>query len=497
MEKVFSPKANIDDSPNTKSTFSACQKINEELLLQKAYFQQLFENSPEGIVMLDNKDRIVMFNRAFETMFGYSFEDVKNCYLNELIVPEAFYDEGEKISQSVQEGKTVRLEAVRMRKDGTLIQVAILGYPIYYNDLQVGIYGIYTDISQRKNAEEKLRYMSMHDSLTGLYNRSFFEEKIKYFQENPCHKLGIIVCDIDVLKIVNDTMGHDKGDEMLLVTSNIIKSCLSPCDFTARIGGDEFVVILPHKDSLEVENFIEMIRANISEYNRKLNSLPINVSMGYAVSEIKAPKNINDLFREADNNMYRDKIHGGKSARSALVRTLTTALEGRDYIIEGHGERIQELVQSMAVKLNLPERTINEMKLLAQFHDIGKVGVPDSILFKPGPLTSEELKIMRRHSELGARIARSSPELIPISDWIFKHHEWWNGKGYPLGLAGKEIPLESRILAIADAYDSMTSDRPYRKAMTHDQAIAEIIKCSGTQFDPALVELMLPVLNES
>lgn len=471
------------------------KSLSEELHLQKAYFQQLFENSPEGIVMLDNNDRILMVNKAFEDIFGYKMEEIRHCQINDLVVPDHFREEGDDISDRIHKGATARLETVRKRKDGTLIHVAILGYPIYYKGRQVGIYGIYTDITQRKNTEERLRYISMHDSLTGLYNRSYFEEQVKLLQQSPCEMLGIIVCDIDGLKIVNDTLGHDKGDEMLLVTSEIIKSCLSSLDFAARFGGDEFVIILPGKTAHEVENIIRMIREKIFEYNLGNNNLPINFSMGYAVSSNEEPKNINDLFIEADNNMYRDKIHGGKSARSSIVQTLTTALEARDFITEGHTVRLQKMIQNMAGILNLPERTINELKLLAQFHDIGKVGIPDRILFKPGPLTSEEKRIMRRHSEIGARIARSSPELLPISDWIFKHHEWWNGNGYPLGLAGEEIPLECRILAIADAYDSMTSDRPYRKAMTHSQAIAEIYRFSGTQFDPTLVELLVPVLK--
>jgi HD-GYP domain-containing protein (c-di-GMP phosphodiesterase class II) len=149
----------------------------------------------------------------------------------------------------------------------------------------------------------------------------------------------------------------------------------------------------------------------------------------------------------------------------------------------------------MARALNLAEGKENDLRLLAQFHDIGKVGVPDSILFKRGSLTKSEYSIMQRHCEIGHRIALSAPELVLIADWILKHHEWWNGQGYPLGLAEQNIPLECRILALADAYDAMTSDRPYRRAVPHEMAVAELKRFAGIQFDPGLVDLFIEVIE--
>jgi HD-GYP domain-containing protein (c-di-GMP phosphodiesterase class II) len=193
--------------------------------------------------------------------------------------------------------------------------------------------------------------------------------------------------------------------------------------------------------------------------------------------------------------MYREKLHRSASARSALVKTLTEALHARDFITEGHADRLQQLVERLARAVGIPERLIGDLRLLAQFHDIGKVGIPDNILFKPGHLTESEKKIMRRHSEIGYRIAVASPDFHHIADWILKHHEWWNGGGYPLGIKGEDIPVECRILLIADAFDAMTQDRPYRKAMSTGEALKEIAACKGKMFDPELADKFIALFE--
>ncbi|NLI11746.1 MAG: diguanylate cyclase, partial [Peptococcaceae bacterium] len=353
--------------------------------------------------------------------------------------------------------------------------------------------GVIMDISERKQMEERLKTLSLRDSLTGLYNRSYFENEIERLESGGFNKVSVIICDVDGLKIINDSFGHGSGDALLIAAADVLRSSLRDSDIIARIGGDEFAVILPNCGHTAAQRAFNRILKAVENYNAANPALPLSLSAGFATTN--DPLGLGDLYREADNNMYREKLHQSKSTRSAVVQTLVKAMEARDYNTEGHAERLLVLVSSLGKAEGFPKQRLDDLSLLAKFHDIGKVGIPDSILFKPGDLTHLELIEMQRHCEIGHRIAQSAPELALIADWILKHHEWWNGEGYPLGLKGEEIPLECRILSIADAYDAMTSDRPYRKALSQPEAVAELNRCAGTQFDPKLVQKFIKILN--
>lgn len=340
---------------------------------------------------------------------------------------------------------------------------------------------------------EQLQYASSHDALTSLNNRGFLREEIKRLGGKPA---GVIICDVNGLKFVNDSFGHLTGDALIQAAANILKSVFGPEDVVARIGGDEFAVLIPNASRSIIEESCLKIHKAVVECNRENLPVPLSLSIGFAFAENDAA-DIRTLIKEADRRMYREKISHRQGFSNNLVHILMKDLEERNLISKGHNNHLQELYFKVASDSEFTINNLAEFLILIRFYDIGKVGISDQILLKPGPLNQDEEKEMQRHCEIGYRIAQSTTELRPIADWILRHHEWWNGQGYPLGIKGIDIPLECRILAIIDAYDEMTADRPYRKAMSPEAAIAEIRRCAGTQFDPVLAERFIREMEKS
>ncbi len=350
------------------------------------------------------------------------------------------------------------------------------------------------EIAERIEAEGLLQFRSFHDALTGLYNRTYFEEELRRRDMRRSGAVTVFVFDVDGLKLINDTLGHDRGDMLLMKVAQLLQSCFRDSDIVARIGGDEFSALVSDADEPEAKLIYTRIYQEIACWNNIRDQEVLSLSVGFSSSALPEIK-MRELFKRADDNMYREKLHRRQSNRSAIVETVMKLLEARDFITEGHADRMQELVVKLGMALDFSETRLADMRLFAKFHDVGKVGIPDRILLKEGPLDPDEKTEMQRHCEIGFRIAQSAPDLLPIAEWVLKHQEWWNGQGYPLGLSGEDIPVECRILSIVDAYDAMTSDRPYRKAMPKDYAVGELRRCAGSQFDPELVERFIELLK--
>lgn len=356
------------------------------------------------------------------------------------------------------------------------------------------VLAISRNVTVEKQMEDKLEYLSYHDQLTGLYNRRFFEEELERLDVERSLPLTIIMADVNGLKLVNDSFGHAIGDELLKKVVEVVTKGCRKEDIIARLAGDEFVILLPKTDIYKAEQIVKRIKALASK--EKLGSMDISISFGYKTKTNKEEK-IQDIFKKAEDHMYKKKLFESPSMRGKTIRTIISTLHEKNKREEQHSHRVSNLCESMGRALGLPEDEIKELTTVGLLHDIGKIAIDENILNKPGKLTDEEWEELKRHPEIGYRILSTVNDMSEMAEYVLAHHEMWNGMGYPKGLKGEEIPLQSRIINIADSYDAMISERSYRSALPEKVAIEELKINAGIQFDPELIRIFIEeVLNK-
>ena len=366
--------------------------------------------------------------------------------------------------------------------------------PVINNSNEIiGLVGLVRDVTEYKLNEEKLTYLSYVDSLTTLYNRSYFDKKIEEHIKEELFPIGIISGDVNGLKLVNDTFGHNEGDKLLKRVAECLKECCSDLETPFRFGGDEFCIIVPSASSEKCTNIINSINEKCSNY--EYSNIETSISLGFALLEREGC--IDSVLCEADDKAYKQKIFDSKTIRVSTLERLKEDLNKKKIETEEHTERVMKLSEKVGKEMNLTADLIDQLSLLGRLHDIGKIAIPDYILLKSQPLTESEFEIFKTHSEKGYRLAQLLPEFSHIARGILTHHERWDGTGYPLGLKGEEIPLIARIVSVVDSYDSIINDKVYSKGRNKQEAIEELRRCSGKQFDPNIVEVFCKVISKN
>lgn len=458
------------------------QTIQKNLEESERRLRNLLENLPLGVTIFQNGQ--FTYTNPFADLLMDRFADaLRNLLKKKLDSPTT--------DSSWRKLFTIEDEVPLQSQDGEEKWFFIRGRPTHQKP-EEGLILFLLDITEKKKSEAVVEYLASYDSLTGLYNRGFFEEILRKTDQVENLPISIIMGDLNGLKLVNDAFGHEEGDRLLRQAASLLRQTVPPESVVARFGGDEFIILLPRTDHAKTQEIVERIYNGF--LNQSIGPIPVSISLGFGTKNTIS-QNIADIVRIAENWMYQRKLTDGLSYRVKTFHFLQKTLRDVAYEVEEHSQRMKKWALQMAEILNLPQGERAILSLLADFHDIGKIAIPQSILQKPGPLSEEEWKIVHRHPETGFRVAQAIPELAAIAPLILAHHEWYSGQGYPRRLQGEEIPLLSRVIAICDAFDVMVSGRPYKKARSLKEAITELRRCSGTQFDPQLVEMFIQILD--
>jgi diguanylate cyclase (GGDEF)-like protein len=372
----------------------------------------------------------------------------------------------------------------------------------------------------RRRVDETVKGLSSAartDVLTGLLNRRGFEAAFNLELERARrggHTLSVLVGDLDNFKYVNDRYGHSQGDVALCQASQILERRQRRFDTVARLGGEEFALLVPDADDHDAYVLAERLRVSLSDAFA-CEELPITISFGVATFPAHG-ETYEALLGAADDALYAakelgrdrtviyshevagiltplDQPEGPRNEHLATVLALAEALDVRDAATAKHSETVGRYAELIGREIGLPPDVVGRLRLAGMLHDIGKIAVSNLLLTKPEPLSDEEWIEMRRHAEIGARILANA-RLGDIGEWVLAHHERPDGDGFPFGIANGDIPLQARILAVADAYEAMTADRAYKAAMSPEKACDELRRCAGTQFDPRVVEAFIAAL---
>ena len=481
-----------------KQTHCILMDISNEVEYQKGIIQSkerledIINLTAEGIYTLDKEGNCLSINqKALELLEYDSEEAIIGKNMHKLIHHSK--PNGEVIelndcaaSEAQLNGRSiVKSKENFWKNNGLSFEVSYNSSPIISNGELLGSLVSFRDNTINTNIVNSLVNMSYHDTLTGVFNRRYYEEEIKNIDVEKNYPLSIIVSDINGLKLVNDAFGHYAGDKLLISATEVFTHHARNNDFIARLGGDEFAIIMPNTNHKEVENRVKDMIESCKNYNVK--AVKLSVSFGFK-TKVDSSVAFDEVYKSAEDSMYRMKLLDVPSMRSNTIDTIIRTLYETDQYSEEHSRSVSKICEAIAIKHHLPFQQINEIKMAGVLHDIGKIVISKKIINKNGELTKKEYDEIKSHSEIGFRILNSSTELRQLSTTVLSHHEHWDGKGYPQNLKGEQIPLLSRIISVADAFDAMTSDRTYREKISPSNAILEINRCSGTQFDPKVVK---------
>lgn len=444
-------------------------------------------NKEEVLDYIFDHQRCTRVNQAFLNQYEMNLDEFLNKTPREMFAHDL--NRGKDAWRQMLENGFVNTITSERKANGSPMYIEG-DYVCIYDSIGrfVGHFGNQEDVTSRIQRQNEIEYLSIHDYLTDLYNRRYYFEQFNQHDKIEYYPLGVMMLDLNGLKIINDAFGHGAGDKALITIGNVLKDTFEQKDIVSRIGGDEYAILLPNTSAIALQEYKEKIVLEIRKL--KIENIELSIAIGYEL-KMSLEEDVDDVLKFAENQMYRHKSIIGSSSRSRAINAILETLTDKYNSERVHSERVSHYCKSVGLQLKLKEDELKELEKAGLFHDIGKISIPDNILDKPGKLTDEEYDIIKTHPEIGYQILKAADEYSNLAIHALHHHERWDGNGYPNGLKGEEIPFFSRIIGVVDAYEAMTADRPYRKKMTKEYAISELKKYSGTQFDPKIAKIFI------
>jgi diguanylate cyclase (GGDEF)-like protein/PAS domain S-box-containing protein len=482
----YTPDGVLSHEKGVLRDITDAHEIAMKLKESESRYKELFDNASALIFTFNKNGRITSCNKTFKETFMID-EDKQILKLDDLFSDKTSARFSQQtFFEACLDRIGSRLELEMKNMNGDLLFIEMRNRVIYDSGEIVEIQSVANDITDKKRAEETVKFLMEHDAMTGLYNRVYFDRKLNEYSESNYKNVAIIIGDVNGLKMINDAFGHKNGDALLQEISKVFLSVFDEqTDVIARLSGDEFAILTLKKN---IDILID--RVNVKCKEQRVFPFPMDISLGYAIQKNKS-QSIDSLFREADHQMYRKKLRESKRIKSMMIQSLQNQLSENSLETFDHCNRMKNIAEQIGIMLNMSEALMEELELTILMHDIGMVSISAEILEKTVPLSEEEYKTIRKHPEIGYHLLISSPNLAGIGEYVLSHHENYDGSGYPQGLKGMEIPLVARIVAVADGYDAMTTYRPYRKTISHQEAIEDIKEQSGKKYDPSVVHAFI------